>query len=126
MNVFYQLIGLEFTTFIPVPMLVWNDGENTKQMLNVAVRTLWIVKISYVSCIWIWQSRALNHSLADVPEWFCVEINLELTGFDRQKRRVRWLFMPRRYRTVLGTFNGHHMRNDDDDKKLSRISRTSS
>jgi len=40
MNVFCQLIGLEFTTFIPMPMLVRNDGENTKQMLDVRVRTL--------------------------------------------------------------------------------------
>jgi len=101
MDVSSQLIGLKFTTFIPMPMLVWNDGENTKQMLNVPVRTLWIVKISYVSCIWIWQSRALNHSLAAVPRRFYVEINLKLTGFDRQKRHVRWLFMPRRYRAVV-------------------------
>jgi len=55
----------------------------------------------YVSCIWIWQSRALNHSLAAVPRRLCVEINLEPAGSDRQKRRVRWLFMPRRYRAVV-------------------------
>lgn len=52
----------------------------------------------YVSCIWIWQSRALNRFLAAVSRRFCVEINLEPARSDRQKRRVRWLFMPRRYR----------------------------